>query len=165
MFKKLAVVFTAAVVVVSLSACGKKTEEQKQPAGGKPGAELMLPQKGQEPVVTVPADVKGKWKAVKLKVENKKSKDIKEITINLGESKDIPGTKLSVKAVEFLPSFNMQGLNITSASNEPSNPAARVVISEGGKEVWKGWLFQKYPTTHAFTHPDVSVTLAEGLKS
>jgi hypothetical protein len=167
MLKKISVLVAAGAFVFSLSACGKQ-EQAKQPEApaAKPaGPALALPQKGQEATVTVPADVKSKWKAIKVTVEDKKKKSKKEYEIKVGDSMDIPGTKLSVKAVEFVPSFVMQGLNITSSSAEPTNPAAKVVITDGGKEVFKGWLFQKFPTTHAFTHPDYAVTLTGWVQS
>jgi len=165
MLKKLGVLFTVAVFAVTVSACGKQ-EQGKEGAPGteaKPGGELVLPQKGQEAVVNIPPEIKGKWKGIKIKVEDKKNKSTKEYTVKLGESLQVPGTKLTVQAVEFLPAFVMQGLNITTASNEANNPAAKVVVTEGGSEIFKGWLFQKFPTTHAFSHPDFSITLVEGV--
>ena len=166
MLKKLMVLFAVAAFVVTVSACGKQDQEAPgAPAGGKPAGDVSLPQKGQEAVVNVPADVKSKWKGIKIKVEDKKNKTAKEYTVKLGESMNIAGTKLSVKAVDYLPAFVMQGLNITSASNEQNNPAAKIVVTEGGAEIFKGWLFQKFPTTHAFSHPDFSITLLEGVSS
>jgi hypothetical protein len=53
----------------------------------------------------------------------------------------------------------MQGTTLTSQSNEPKNPAAQIRVSEGGKEIFKGWLFALYPTTHAFQHPRYGFTL------
>jgi hypothetical protein len=53
----------------------------------------------------------------------------------------------------------MDGTTLTSQSNEPKNPAAQVLIMEGGKEVFKGWLFMLYPTTHAFQHPRYGFTV------
>jgi len=171
MLRKIVLLAVSGMLVVSLSACGKQEQEKPAaggPAGqGAPGApgdnKLALPQKGQEAVVNIPAEVKGKWKAIKVKVEDKEKKGAKEVTINLGSETDLPGTNMKLKAVEFVPSFVMQGLNITSASNEPNNPAAKVVITEGGKEIFKGWLFQKFPTTHAFSHPKFAVTLEGGV--
>ena len=166
MFKKLSLVLVSGALVLSVAACGKQ-EQQAQPTAPaqKPGSNLALPQKGQEATVNVPAEVKSAWKAIKLSVEDKAKKSKKEIVCKIGEETPVPGTKLSIKPLEFVPSFVMQGLNITSASNEPNNPAAKVVITEDGKEVFKGWLFQKFPTTHAFSHPNYAITLVEGVKS
>ena len=159
MFKKLTVLCVAGVLAVSLSACGKQEKEKAAtaPAAGEP--KLALPQKGQQATISIPPDVKGKWKSIKITVEDKKGKSKKDYTIKLGDAMEIPGSKLNVKAVEFVPSFVMQGLNITSASNEPTNPAAKIIVTDGGKEVFNGWLFQKFPTTHAFTHPEYAITL------
>jgi len=165
MFKKLGVIAAAGIFALSLSACGKQEAAKAPEAPKQPESNLALPQKGQEATVNLPPEVKGKWKAIKVSVEDKKNKTKKEVTVNIGQDADVPGTKLNIKAVEFVPSFVMQGLNITSASNEPNNPAAKVVISEGGKEIFKGWLFQKFPTTHAFSHPDYAVTLSGAVQS
>jgi hypothetical protein len=53
----------------------------------------------------------------------------------------------------------MQGPDITSSTNEPTNPAVNIVVSENGGLIFSGWLFQKFPTTHAFTHPRFSIGL------
>jgi hypothetical protein len=165
MLKKLVLLAASAALVVSVYACGKQeststpAEQTTAPASGQ----IAVPQKGQEAVVDVPANIKAAWKGIVIVVNNKTDNTSKEYTVDIGGEKKIPGTDLSVKAVEFLPSFVMQGLNITSASNEANNPAAKVVITEGGSEVFKGWLFGKFPETHAFNHPKYSVTLKEGV--
>lgn len=165
MLKKVLVFGMAVVFALSLSACGKQ-EKAEQPAPGAEGqGNLAIPQKGQEAVVQVPEEVKKAWKGIKLQVVNKTDNSTKEFTVDLGKEANVPGTKLTVKAVEFLPSFVMQGLNITSASNTADNPAAKVVITEAGNEVFKGWLFQKFPETHAFSHPQYSVTLVQGISA
>jgi len=164
MLKKLVLLAASAAMVVSVYACGKQESatapaEQAAPAEGQ----IAVPQQGQEAVVDVPADIKSAWKGIVIVVNNKTDNTTKEYTVNIGGETKIPNSDLSVKAVDFLPSFVMQGLNITSASNEPNNPAAKVVITEGGSEVFKGWLFGKFPETHAFNHPKYSITLKEGV--
>jgi hypothetical protein len=113
--------------------------------------------------VEVPEAIKGKWKAVVLVVEDKEKKSFKEHTVNIGEKFKVPGSDLTVVVKEFFPSFVMQGSSITSTSNEPTNPAAQVEVSEGGSLVFSGWLFARYPTTHAFSHPKYAITLKEGV--
>ena len=85
------------------------------------------------------------------------------VEINIGEDKLVEGTGLKVKAISFLPAFQMNGPIVTSRSNEPDNPAAQIEISEGESQLFKGWLFTLYPTTHAFTHPKYSIALMEGV--
>jgi len=70
-------------------------------------------------------------------------------------------TGLLLRVKNFLPAFIMDGTTMTSASNETKNPAAQIVITEGEKEVYRGWLFSLYPGTHAFQHPRYSFTLVD----
>lgn len=125
---------------------------------------LTIPQKGTEAIVSIPPEVREKWKAIKISVMNKNDMVTKDYIIKLGDTIEIPDTKLSINALEFVPSFAMQGLVIISASNEPNNPAAKVMISEDGREMFRGWLFQKFPNTHAFSHPDYAITLSGGVE-
>jgi len=114
-------------------------------------------------VVQTPDSVKGKWKAVVIVVQDKEKKDSKEYTVPLGQKFTVPGSTMSVDVMDFFPSFVMEGSTITSTSNTTDNPAARVVVAEGGSEIFTGWLFAKFPTTHAFSHPKFAITLKEGV--
>ncbi|HEX8960315.1 MAG TPA: DUF2155 domain-containing protein [Geobacteraceae bacterium] len=116
-----------------------------------------------EAVVVVPDSVKGKWKAVKIAVTNKETNKETVYTVAIGATITIPNTDLSLRVGNFLPHFMMEGTTLTSQSNEPKNPAAQVQIMEGGKEIFKGWLFSLYPTTHAFQHPKYGFTLVDFL--
>ncbi|BDV41119.1 lipoprotein [Geotalea uraniireducens] len=149
----------AVAVIAALAASGcSKSEEQKN------GGEVATPH-GQtarkESVVVVPPSVKGKWKAVKIAVMDKTVNKETVYTVNLGSELAIPGSNLVIKVENFLPQFTMDGTTLTSQSNEPKNPAVQVKILEGGKEVFKGWLFSLYPTTHAFNHPKYGFTLVD----
>ena len=138
--------------------CTKKEEEQS----GKQGAPASQGAK-KESVVVIPDSVKGKWKAVKISVSDKNNNNEAVYTIAIGSQFAIPDTNLAIKVESFLPHFTMDGTTLTSQSNEPKNPAAQVRISEGGKEIFKGWLFSLYPTTHAFQHPKYGFTLVDFL--
>jgi hypothetical protein len=133
------------------------------PAGGAPGE--RHPQMGEGGrAVRVPEDVKGKWRAVKLKVEWRDGKQTPQVlTVALGAAQDIPGSKLRVQAREFLPALQVQNAEITSAGNEPANPAALVSVQEDGREIFKGWLFAKFPEMQPFDHPAYRITLVEGV--
>ncbi len=117
----------------------------------------------EKPVVEAPEIIKGRWKAVVLVVNDKKGGKSSELTVTLSTAYKVPGTDLTVDVKEFFPSFVMQGSSITSSSNEPNNPAALVTVSEGGSEIFSGWLFARFPTTHAFSHPKYSIILKEGV--
>ncbi len=148
-----------AVLLLALLAGCEKGEERK--------AGEAAPMSGhatkKEAVVVVPDSVKGKWKAVKIAVTNKETNKETVYTVAVGATITIPNTDLSLKVDNFLPHFMMEGTTLTSQSNEPKNPAAQVQIMEGGKEIFKGWLFSLYPTTHAFQHPKYGFTLVDFL--
>ncbi len=129
---------------------------------GQPGAGMNVP-KG-ELSITVPDSVKGKWSAVKLVVEDKTTKKKQEYTVNLNSELKIPNSNLKIAVGDFLPEFRMDAQTITSSSNEPKNPAVRVKVFEGDKEIFKGWLYSKFPTIHPFEHPKYGLGLKEGVK-
>ena len=144
-------VFVSLALLV-MAGCSKKEK----------GGESVAPQ-GQtvkkKTVVVVPDKVKGKWKAVKIAVTDKRVNKDTVYDIPINKEFSIPNSNLSIRVENFLPHFLMDGTTLTSQSNEPKNPAAQVLIMEGGKEVFKGWLFMLYPTTHAFQHPRYGFTV------
>lgn len=160
--KKLIVLAMSLVSLLVITGCGGKDAPDAipEPSGSSPHGDI--PPVG-KPVVEVPDAVKGKWKAVVITVEDKDKGAAQDYTIQLGSRFTIPGSDLTVEVKEFFPTFVMQGSSITSASNEPVNPAALVSVTEGGSEIFSGWLFAKYPTTHALSHPMFAVTLKEGI--
>jgi hypothetical protein len=139
------------------------------PVGGQPGGGMNMPA-GHPQVgeagrpIRLPAGVQGKWQGVKLRVEEKSGGRAPEIfTVKLGGQISIPGSKLRVKVGEFLPALQVNGGEITSASNAPTNPAVLVTVSEGGRDTFKGWLFSKFPEMQPFEHPKYRITLVEGV--
>ena len=151
----------AAGTSVVMSGCSSK--EGKKGAEQAPSAESKQIVR-KETVVAVPPDVRKTWKAVKISVIDKTTNKEMIIPIDIGSSVEIKGTGLTITVDNFLPHFVMEGTTLTSQSNEPKNPAAQVRISENGKEVFKGWLFTLYPTTHAFQHPKYGFGLVDYIK-
>ena len=139
------------------------------PVGGAGGAaqggDRPHPQiGGTSRAVRVPDPVKGRWRAVKLVVETKGGGSPPQtITLSLGGEIVVPGSKLKLRAEEFLPALQVRGNEITSGSNEPANPAALMTIWEDGKQVFHGWLFSKFPDMQPFEHPTYRITLIEGV--
>ena len=130
-------------------------ETQRMPAG-HPGA-------GVERKIVIPDDIRNGWKAVRLEILFRKTKEKKRFDVPLDADFQIPGSDLTVKAGPFFPDFQMDPGQITSASNRPQNPAARAEIFDGGRKIYQGWLFAKHPDIHAFTHDTYGVTLVEGI--
>jgi hypothetical protein len=133
-----------------------------QPGGPQGQPNIVVP-KGEKTVV-IPDTVKGKWKAVVLVVTDKKTNKQQEFTVSLNSDLKIPNSNLKVAVSEFLPDFRMEGLTLTSGSNDLNNPAVGVKVSENGKELFKGWLYAKFPTMHPFEHPNFSIILKDGVK-
>ncbi len=144
------------LVLVLCAGCSKQGEKQ----AGKPAADSGHEAK-KESVVVVPNSVKGKWKAVKIAVIDKETNKENVYTVAIGSELAIPNTTLAIKVDAFLPHFMMDGTTLTSQSNEPKNPAAQIRITEKGNEIFKGWLFSLFPTTHAFQHPKYGFTLVD----
>jgi len=166
-YGRFAMVALVALLVLGLSACGGSEEEPAPPPGhpAATGAEKgVIPPTGPS-VVEVPDAIKGKWKAVVLTVEDRSLGTNNDYTVNLGDTLDIPDSDLSVKVKEFFPAFMMNGSTITSASNNPENPAAKVEVKEGGAVIFDSWLFAKFPTTHPFPHQRFGIILKEGIPS
>src|SRR5208283_3780116 len=115
--------------------------------------------------VVVPEEVKGKWSKVVLDVVNKGTNKSGEYTVKLKSEFKIPNTDLKISVGDFLPDFRMNDNTLTSARDQQNNPAVRVEVFEGGKSVFKGWLYSKFPTMHPFEHPKYAITLKEGVKS
>jgi hypothetical protein len=109
--------------------------------------------------VSVPPDVQAKWKSVVIEVANKQTNEKKDYVVDIEQSFIIPDTKIRMDVLTFLPDFSMSPKGITSLSNEPRNPAAKVVIYEDGNKIFESWLFQKLPTVHPFEHKVYDIKL------
>lgn len=155
------------IIIVALSITGCKEKEEPPPAPAHTPTmqqpTVVMP-RGQTTVI-VPEEVKGKWDAVVLEIVDKSTNSSQQITIKLGDEYQIPNSNIKIKVGEFLPDFRMDGLTITSASNEPKNPAVHVTIYEGEKQIFSKWLYSKFPTIHPFQHEKYRITLIKGIKA
>ncbi len=172
------VVFISLMITGMIAGC-KKGEEHPgtnmppqmpaAPMGQMPAAPMgQMPPNGAPKVaktIVVPEAVKGKWSKVVLDVVDKGSNKSGEYTVKLKSEFKVPGTDLKIKVGDFLPDFRMSGNTLTSASDQPNNPAVKVEVFEGGKSIFNGWLYAKFPTAHPFEHPKYAITLKQGLKS
>lgn len=131
---------------------------QQQPQPGMPGA----PAKGPALKVVVPDTVKGKWSGVTIVIEDKTTKKTQELNVNLNSDVNVPNSNLKLHVGDFFPDFRMTDV-ITSGSNQPNNPAVFVNVSEGGNEIFKGWIYSKFPAVHPFEHPKYGILLKQGV--
>ncbi len=107
--------------------------------------------------------VKAAWKAVRLEVVEQKSGAKEVVEASFGSAEKLGSSNLIATVDTFVPDFVMGADGIGSRSPQPNNPAAHVVISEGGKTVFDGWLFAKMRDIHPFVHDAYEVFLVEGV--
>jgi len=153
------------VLVSFFAGCSDKEEKSPAKVLPKP-VETKLEQKMSLPqpsVVTIPENISSAWVAIRIEVAQLNSGNRRKLEIAIGSEKVVADDGLRVRAISFLPAFHMDGHEITSRSNDLENPAAQIEVYDGEKQIFKGWLFSLYPTTHAFTHPRYSLTLVEGV--
>jgi hypothetical protein len=149
--KRFCLVFVVFLVfALAGTSCKKKEQPPVMPpkqegAPGQAAEPHGMMGGGQEKKVVVPEDVKAVWTAVKIEVEFKEKKNKKQFTIPLNSEFKVPD-------------------QITSASNDLSNPACSVEVLVGGSQAFKGWLFARYPDIHPFEHGKYGVKLLEGVR-
>ena len=166
--KRIVAAVLVAGMLVSFAGCKKKEEKPQLPAG-HPSTEGGMPPAGMPDMpkvdrkIVVPKEVAAKWTAVRLTIENKAAKSSKEYTVNVGGEQAVPNTSIKVKVLTFLPDFKMGEKDITSSSDKPNNPAAQIVVTDGGKEVWRGWLYSMHPGIHPFQSDKIGLTLNGGV--
>lgn len=144
-----------------LPGCRAK-ETPASPAAAAPG----MPSHGgamakKESKVVVPESQKGKWKAIKIAVTDLATGKETTHVAPLGGDYLIPGTGLTLRVETVLPDFGMGEGVITSKSDKMENPAAQVRVLEGGKEMFKGWMFKLYPEAHPFENAKYGIKLLD----
>ncbi len=141
--KSLKLVLAVALVIpLVMVGCAKK-EDKTEPAKPSEGTVVK-----KETVVKVPEKIKGKWKGVTLALKEKQGDKVQTYSVDIGSTLSVPGSDLSIKVLNFFPHFVMEGINLTSKSNETKNPAVEIRIYQGDKELYHGWVFANYPTSN-----------------
>ena len=107
--------------------------------------------------LNIPAEVKAKWKSTELAVSGP---GISARTVKLavgGELKLESGLLLRVLA--YVPAFQSDTGTVTSASNNPDNPAVLLQLVDRQQILGEGWVFQKLPDFNTFTIDRLKVQL------
>jgi hypothetical protein len=133
-----------ALVLLLLAACSEQAEEA-QVTEEKPAPREMK--------VLVPESVVGKWKSVKIALQDQQEGTENIYQVDIGGSFRIPDTALRVTVETFMPSFSVNSERATSVSNKATNPAVQLVVRDGENEIHRGWVFGHYPDRHQFENP------------
>ena len=149
--------FVLTTLLAGLSGCQQPQQPPSKAAVGPLNSHTVK----KESRIVVPPFVAGKWKAVRIAVIDKSNVSQKVYTIPIGDKLAIPSSGMVVTVETFLPAFIMEGSVLTSASNDLKNPGVKVQITENGVVIFKGWLFSKFPSTHALLHPRYGFTLVD----
>jgi len=126
-----------------------------------PGAKAAHPSGGARPALNIPAEVSKTWRHVELEIGSGSAAPTKQ---RVAVGADANAGPVRVRVVAYVPDFRSGDGAVTSAGNSPQNPAALVEVSEGGKPVAEGWVFEKYPDFNTYQSNRVKVRLLRGLK-
>ena len=99
--------------------------------------------------LNIPADVKAKWKTVELSVDGK-GISVRKLQIAVGGETGIDKSGLTVRVVAYVPAFQSDGGVVTSASNNPDNPAVLIQLVDRAQVLSEGWVFQKLPDFNTY---------------
>ncbi len=155
--------FMMTIMVAAGMLCAGCEQQNEIAAPAPVEADAVATRQKKEAQVIVPAEVQGKWRAVKISVTDKENHREKIFTVAIGSSFTVPDSKIRLQVDAFLPAFIVDGTIMTSVSNETRNPAVQITISDEEREVFKGWLFSLFPGTHAYQHPRYSFALVDYL--
>jgi hypothetical protein len=112
----------------------------------------------------VPPEVQQAYSGIRIAWKDSQSGKSGTIDVPLGGSAAIPDSGLEVLADVYLPSFTMSTEAITSSGTGEENPAARIQVTEGGKDLFGGWIFNRFPDVHPFQHPRFAIKLEGGIR-
>jgi hypothetical protein len=106
----------------------------------------------------ISADVMAKWKTVELSVAGK---DISahNLRVPVGSETGVGKPGLTVRVVAYVPAFQSDIGVVTSASNNPDNPAVLIQLADKGRVLSEGWVFQKYPDFNTYKSDKLQLQL------
>ncbi len=113
--------------------------------------------------IEIPPMVYDKWSSVRFTVLDKIGNEEKEYDVNIGDAFVIPNSDLKIVVKHFIPDFIAKNNIITTNSNEPNNPAVNIIIYDLDREIFKGWLYARFPTLHPVEHSKYQITLSKGI--
>jgi hypothetical protein len=129
-----------------------------RPADVAHKTEFKHAKSGTKSHLNIPADVKAKWKTVELSLAGGNITPHK-VRVSIGGELKVDQADLLVRVVAFVPDFQSGDGTVTSASNNPNNPAVLVQLLEKGQVQAEGWVFQKFPDFNTYQNDKLPMQL------
>jgi len=169
--KSLNIILAASLLAALLAGCAKGGEDEDLRKARE--WELSNFTEGKTPpprpapipqniVIYVPDSVKAKFSTVTMAVGDRQTKEIRRFTVKIGGSAAVPGTAYTVKVYSYLPHWVLRNNTTTTKSDRPDDPAVRAEITEGGRKVFDGFIFQRHKTPSFMTEKHVIGLLDAG---
>jgi hypothetical protein len=146
------------VVIASVVGGTASSMPTSQPAESEHGAALKHAKSGHQSRLNIPADVKAKWKSVELTLSGKNIPP-HNVHVAIGGEARIDQSGLLLRVVAYVPAFQSIDGTVTSASNNPDNPAVLVQLVDKGQVQSEGWLFQNLPDFNTYSSNRLQVRL------
>jgi hypothetical protein len=131
--------------------------------GTAPGQQAAGPAPDVPNRLEVPPEVQQAYTGVRLSWKDKSNGQTGVVEVPLTGGTPLPDPTYVVRADVYLPSFTMGGGAITSQGIEEQNPAARITVFQKGKEIFAGWIFNRFPDVHPFENPKYQLHLEGGI--
>ena len=162
----------AAAIILALGACGGSDGGPSAVPGGGDAASSVAAQPpsseaprsaGLDTEIVLPPEIEQAWSGIRVRVVRVHDQTSEDFEVAIDGSVLLGDSGLMLTAFAFVPDFVMDENGITSRSPNTTNPAARVLISDGGSFEYEGWLFVAMPGLHSHPHPMYQVQLVEGI--
>ena len=157
-------------ITILVTACSQNTNKQEfvraenaAPAPAVTPKQSAAGMKLTKPTELLP-EITEKYSGIKIEAVNKSDGSKMEIIAPFCQKTVIGNTGLEIIISSYFTSFTMVDGGVKNVSMEENNPAAKVIITDNGSQVFDGWLFQEYPDMHPFEHPVWKVILAGAVK-
>ena len=144
---------------IRMAVSHEPSEAGETGGGGEDGGASSVPTR-----LEVPPEVQAAYSGVRLRWKDKQSGKEGVVEVPLGGGVPLPDPTLVVRGDVYLPAFTMGGGAITSDGIEEQNPAARITVFEKGNPIFGGWIFNRFPDVHPFSHARYELRLEGGIK-
>ena len=129
-----------------------------RPDDAAPSADFKHTKTGNTSQLSIPAEVKAKWKTCELSCSGENI-PLRKVHVSIGGESGIDQSGLHVRVVAFVPAFQSDAGTVTSASNSPDNPAVLVQLVDKAQVLSEGWVFQKYPDFNTYQSEKLQLQL------